>query len=101
MRLELLLPLGRVDAKRTLDRFAAGLEAAEIEVPQTRHEADRRLHRARATGRAVDDPLEHAHVLAVARPQVAPVVALAEPVHQEDLRPPRHATEHREPRAEV
>ena len=51
-----------------------------------RHPADRRLARVGAAAAAVDDPLEHAHVLAEARPEKFAVVVLAEPVHVEDAR---------------
>ena len=50
--------------------------------------------RADAAVRAVDDPLEHAHVLAEAGPEELAVLVLAEPVHQEDLRRVRDALLH-------
>ena len=101
MRLELLRPLGRIDAQRGLDRLGARVDAAKVQIGRARRVADRRLHRAGASSAAVDDPLQDAHVLAVARPEEASLVALAEPIHHEDLRRVRHAPEHREPVREV
>ena len=53
--------------------------------PGRRDVADRRFLRPAAAADALDHPLEHAHVLAVARPEELAVGVAAEPVHAEDL----------------
>ena len=49
--------------------------------PGAGHPAEQRLLAADAAVRAVDDPLEDAHVLAEARPEELAVLVLPEPVH--------------------
>ncbi len=50
------------------------------------HEADRGLDGVRAARAALDDPRQHARVLAEPGPEELPVLVLAEPVDVEDLR---------------
>src|SRR5207247_2150510 len=50
---------------------------------------------------AVDDPLQHPHVLAEAGPEEVAVVALAKPVDVEDARAVGHPLAHAEPVDEV
>ena len=68
-------------------RSASNVSARPVEVLVARHEAERRRRRACARPRAaLDDPLQHAHVLAEARPEELAVGVLAEPVDAEDAR---------------
>src|SRR5690606_41390579 len=62
------------------------VEPRDIEILRSRQVADRLLDGARAALAAVDDPAQHAQVLAEAGPQEAAVRVAPEPVHVEDLR---------------
>ncbi len=50
------------------------------------HPADGRFAAERAAMCAIDDPLQHAHVLAIAGPDELSFGVLTEPVHVEDAR---------------
>ena len=66
---------------------ASGVSRSEVQVPSTPSGVTNEgLVGADAAFDAVDNPLEHAGVLAEARPQEAAVLAAAEPVDQEDFR---------------
>src|SRR5262245_33879662 len=83
---ELDLPAGVVEAEQFGLRLPAQRDAVQVEVALLRQVADRRLDRASLALHALDHPLQHAQVVAEARPQELAVVALAEPVDVEDLR---------------
>ena len=61
------------------------VEAVDVDGVEGRDSADRRVDGGRLVGDAVEDPLEHAGVLAVAGPEELAVGVLAEPVDVEDL----------------
>ena len=77
------------------------LQARPVEILVARHGAERRLHALRAALAALDDPGEHAHVLAEARPEELAVRVAAEPVDAEDLRRLLHRAAHLQPVGEV
>src|SRR5690606_25903640 len=79
-------PAGAVEAEEHAARFVAEGDPAKVEILLARQVADRRFHRIGLALRALDHPLEHAQVVAEARPQELAVAALAEPVDVEDLR---------------
>src|SRR5690606_35276763 len=66
-----------------------------------RQQSNRAFHCLRLALDAADDPLQHAHVLAEARPHEAAVVVLAEPVDVEDPGQLRAWLVEREPVVEV
>src|SRR6476661_1037774 len=85
-----LRQLGRqrvgVDAQQLVEVGGVDVEAVGVQVGGRRHEAERGLLGAALAVGATEDPLEHAAVLAEARPQEAAALVLAEPVDVEDLR---------------
>src|SRR5580693_2733413 len=64
LRLELDAPLVEIDAGRLVDASVFDVEARQIEIPRLRHPPEGRLLAADAKARAVDEPLQDAHVLA-------------------------------------
>src|SRR5262249_53540895 len=62
------------------------VETIKIEIMRTGQPADRRLECLAILFAAIDDPLEHAHVLSEAWPKEFSVRAFAKPVHVEDER---------------
>src|SRR5439155_3779438 len=70
VRLELFLPCGSIDARElcVLRRRHLLLETGPGEIFEARHDAKRSLDALRAALAALRDPLQHAHVLAEARP---------------------------------
>ena len=83
---DLLLPLGAVYLLEHVEGGARKVEALPVDVFEVRSPADRRLLAEGAATDTVDDPLEDAHVFAVAGPEELAVIALAEPVDVEDAR---------------
>src|SRR6185312_2222343 len=62
-------------------------QARPVEVLVLRHKAERALDRLlRAAMDAIDDPLQHAHIVAEARPGELAGLVLPEPVHAIDAR---------------
>src|SRR5690606_41531317 len=80
-----IAPQQRVQAR------ALELAPMQIEVLAARNESDRRLPRARSILASLDDPLQHAQVVAEARPQEFPVGSLTEPIDMKDARQARAA----------
>ena len=76
-------------------------KAIERERRRRGHVADGRFRGGGAAFDAVEHPLQHAHVFAVARPQEFSVRALAEPIHMENLRRIFQLRAHRQPVAEI
>src|SRR5262245_25627633 len=70
-----------VEARRT-----EVLHPTPVEVLIARHPADWAFDTDCATAGPLDYPFQHAHVLAIARPQEVAVLILAEPVDAEDPR---------------
>src|SRR5690606_726672 len=62
------------------------LKPLQVDVLGAGHPAEQRLVGICPAAAAIDDPLQHAHVLAEAGPQEATLAVLAEPVHAEDAR---------------
>src|SRR5690349_7840216 len=76
LRIDLRRPLRGIDRGRGAHALLRDVEPGELEVALARYPAERRLDGAdRAVG-AIEHPLQHAHVLAVAGPQEPAVVAL-------------------------
>ena len=86
-----------VERQQRLERLDRHAAAVEVDVLGLRLVADDRLVRAHLVEAALEDPLEHAQVVAEARPQEAAVVIRAEPVDVEDLRCVRQLLAHVEP----
>jgi hypothetical protein len=80
------LPASRLDRHQLVEGVGGVVQPVPVEVVVARHPADGALDRVAAAAHALDDPLEHAHVLAEARPQELAVLVLAEPVDAEDAR---------------
>src|SRR6185437_15900961 len=98
---ELSLPAGSVHREQLGQRGSIQLQAVELEFAGGGQGADRRFGAARLAIHARDHPLQHAQVLAEARPQELAVLALAEPVDVEDLRQLRAGPVERQPMCEV
>ena len=78
------------------------MQTIQIQSVGRGHKANRGFHRVARTFRALEDPLQHAAILAIARPQEFAVFILPEPVHVEDLwQPGAGRGSHLEPMAEV
>src|SRR6185503_408295 len=82
---ERLPPLLAVHVQGRLERVRGHLEPRAIDRAGRRYVPDGSLHRAAAAVDPLDDPLQDAHVLAVARPEESALPVPAEPVHPEDL----------------
>ncbi len=102
---DLLFPLGAVDGLKSVEGgfhlFAGNVEALPVHVVEVRGPADGGLFALCAAADAVDDPLEDAHVFAVAGPEELAVWALAEPVDVEDAGRGGEVALHLEPVTEV
>src|SRR5215210_1067559 len=83
---QLRLPLVGVHPQQLGQLLVGGGEPVRVEGTRGRKQPDRRLHRLRLSVAAAEDPLEHAAVLAEARPEEVARVVLAKPVHVEDPR---------------
>ena len=83
---EFFLPFLVIDSEKVGDRFMVDIELFQIEIVWARQPANGRFERAASPLAAINDPFEHAHVLAEARPEEFSILALAEPVHVEDER---------------
>src|SRR4051794_24055410 len=73
-----------VDGKQAVERGVVQVEPGQRQVSAVGEVSDGRGHGAGPAVEAVDDPSEHAAVLAVAWPHVSALVVLAEPVDVED-----------------
>src|SRR4030095_16255239 len=96
-----LEPLAGVAAKCLAQLGRCDVKPAGLDRARRRNPPDRGLVRAARAADPLDYPLEHAHVLAGARPEEATVRVAAEPVHTEDLRRIGHTRARREPGGEV
>src|SRR5687768_3730700 len=83
---DLLAPLLGLDGEGLLDLLRGHVQTGDVQGVRRRDVTDRRLDGSRGALEALDDPLEHAAVLAEARPQEAAVLVAPEPVHVEDPR---------------
>lgn len=81
---KLFSPLVFVERHDFVEVFLREVETFSVEVCPVRHGAYECLCAAYLTGCTVDDPFEHACVLAKSRPEPLAVVGLAEPVDVED-----------------
>src|SRR5580765_8034921 len=73
-------PLVSVDVEGGLHAVRRDVQSVELEGARGRHVADWRLARVRHAVDPVDDPLEDAHVVAIAGPQELARAVTAEPV---------------------
>src|SRR6476619_6003966 len=76
---DLVVPRLAIDAHHLVELPRREIDPAPVEVLVAGHPAERALDRLRRAAGALDDPLQHAHVLAVPGPQVVALVVLAEP----------------------
>ena len=76
----------QVVAEQLFAGFIGQLDPGQIDVLDLRQVADRGFLTADFARNAFQHPLQHAHVVAEARPQEVAAIALAEPVDVEDLR---------------
>src|SRR6267143_378796 len=79
-------PFPGIDREHGGEVVPVHVEALEVERLRGRDGADRGFGSTRPPGDPLADPGEHPAVLAVAGPEEAALGALAEPVHEEDLR---------------
>src|SRR5690606_1106674 len=84
MQRELLLPGRPVDRGDPRIQLLRELESGPIEILVARRDAEHVLDAVGPPLDAPDHPLEHAHVVAEARPDELAVLVGAEPVHAED-----------------
>src|ERR1043166_8163340 len=77
------------------------LKAFPVQILEARHDAKRRIDAAREPLAALDDPLQHAHVLAESRPDELSLSIASEPVHAEDARRLLYGAAHPQPMVEV
>src|SRR5215831_19396728 len=81
---ELARPACLVDAHHLREALGREVEPGPVEVAVRGLESERSLDRVTAAAAALDDPLQHPHVLAEAWPRKATVLVGPEPVHVED-----------------
>src|SRR5689334_3268731 len=84
---ELITPGVEIDVCECLESPFVHRESAPVDIPESRHPAERGFHRASATVHALDDPLEHAHVFSEAGPHELASLVATEPVDAEDMWP--------------
>src|SRR5262249_16251201 len=85
MQQQLPHPCVAVDRHQFLEsRRTEVLHPTPVEVLIARHPADWAFDTDGATAGPLDDPFQHAHILAIPRPQEVAVLVLAEPVDAED-----------------
>src|SRR5262249_13720961 len=77
-------PLAAIRPQRLIEPRPREAEAVGVERVGRGNPPDRRFLCAPAAAHALDDPLEHADVVTVARPQELAVGVSAEPIHAED-----------------
>ena len=65
---QFLFPLFVIDFEKLVDPFMIDLELGQIEIVQTGEPPDRRFERGIASFAAIDDPFQHAHVVAETGP---------------------------------
>src|SRR5689334_23462616 len=83
--LELIAPCRTIDAGQLgVLRGRDLLEALPVEVLETRHRAKGCVRALALALNALDDPLQHPHVLAKSRPDELALCVAAEPVDAED-----------------
>src|SRR5688572_27151621 len=82
MHRDLLKPQITVYGHHLFILLSREVEPAPIHVLISRHPAERRLGADRFSARAFDDPFQHAHILAIARPRELSVCVLEKPVHR-------------------
>ena len=83
---EFFLPFLVIDSEKIGDRFMVDIQLFQVEIVWARQPANGRFERAACLFAAINDPFEHSHVLAEARPEEFSILAFAEPVHVEDER---------------
>ncbi len=102
LKVSLMFPFFEIDFKDLFELLPIEpVESADIEVVKNRHPAKRCFFSHCTAGTAIDDPLEHAHVLAISRPRELAVLVLAEPVYVENFRQVLDFLAHSHPVIEV
>src|SRR6478736_6591035 len=98
---DLPLPCLVVNALNLIEIAARELETFPIHVFVLWLPAERRFLSQRATTNAIDDPLQHAHILSESRPEKLSVGVLAKPIDEKDPRRLAERALHLDPMAEV
>ena len=98
---EFFLPFLVIDSEKIRNGFVIDVETIKIEIMRTGQPADRRFDCPGILFTAIDDPFEHAHVLAEARPEKFSIRAFAEPIHVEDERRIRETFSDTDPMPEI
>src|SRR6185437_10665086 len=96
-----VFPLGAINLLQLIEGLSGEIETLPVNVLKVRSPADGRLLAQGAAMDTVDDPLEHAHVLAEAGPEEFTLLVLAEPVDVEDTRRGGEIALHAQPVTEV
>src|SRR5947207_14656149 len=86
MLVQFLLPLRMINLEKFGNAFVIDVQLSQIEIMQTGQPADWRFDGAAVAFATVDDPLEHAHVVAKTGPEKSSALAFAEPVHVKNQR---------------
>src|SRR5579859_5691759 len=98
MGAQLVLPRGAIHARQFLVAgFGNLLETRPIQIFEPRHDSQRGRYALCSTLATLDDPLQDAHVLAVAGPDKFSIRVTSEPVDPEDLRHVRDRRAHFQP----
>src|SRR5713226_6456963 len=100
-RIEFRSPVSGLHAEQLLHGLRADVQAFQFQRLGRRYETDGGLDRGGFSLDALQNPLQHANVLAIARPQELAVGATAKPVDVEDSRRVGDLAAHRQPVAEV
>src|SRR5450759_566141 len=82
---QLALPTRGIHRKQLLEILRGYAGAGNVQRLSRRQIADRRLDRLAGALHALADPLEHAAVVTVTRPEPLALGVLAKPVHEENL----------------
>src|SRR5207253_4979617 len=81
-----LTPRIAIEGLQLVEPLFGKLEPAPLDVFIVRHPANRSFLGERAAMRAIDNPFQHPHVFAEARPNKVSLVIFAEPVDMKDTR---------------
>src|SRR5260370_22440409 len=102
VRLELIAPRWTIDARQlSVLRGRDLLEALPVQVFEARHGAERRIDAMPVSLATLEHPLQHAHVLAEARPDELALSVATEPVHAENARRMLDRASHLQPMIEI
>src|SRR5436190_8363570 len=96
------VPLVRIDSEQLVHLLNVySGEFVQIEIFDSRQEADWRLGRACNSFTALENPFQNAHVVPETRPEKFAISVFTEPIHVKDQRRPGESLTHLEPMREI